>query len=167
MVESPPEGEETASKIDYAKHRDNYDELWITFKELDLRKLCSTPTNDSAPQPNRHSSIEAAPLVFHSKVFVIATKYLAPRLQRLALENLHDALYGLPKNEGSIHDIFDLLQYCFQTGEERVTSHDSALRKVVVAFAAARVPELKELGEFHELLRETPELGSALVMALG
>ena len=156
----------SSSKRPYDKHRSYYDELWATFESLDANALCPIPS-DLPSEKNSFIFVEADPLLFHCKVYVLAEKYLAFPLAKLAFRNLHRALSALPRDKGSIQDIVNVLQYCFRDGESRLTSRDSALRKIVVAFAAARAPELKMLEGFRELLDEYPELSSDFVMVLG
>lgn len=150
----------------YEKYRSYYDELWTTFRNLNISRLSSAP-NDPTLEKNNFTHVEADPLRFHCKVYVLAEKYLAFSLAKLALQNLHSALLALPRGQGSVRDIVEVLRYCFSGGDSRVTSRDSALRKVVVAFAAARAPELKVREDFRELLDMAPELSSDFVMALG
>ena len=86
---------------------------------------------------------------------------------KLAAQKLHDSLLELPRDTGSIHDIMRVLEYCFECTGGSKTFHEGALANMVVAYAAARAPELKELGEFRALLAGNPDMASMFVMALG
>ena len=149
----------------YLKHRAYYNELWDSFQ------VCIKEAPFREPEPECDGKgvayVEFQPLVFHCKVFVLAEKYLASSLMKLAVQKLHDSLVKLPRDTGSIHDIMHVLEYCFEVTGGSKTSHEGALAKMVVAYAAARAPELKELGEFRALLAGNPDMASKFVMALG
>ena len=151
----------------YSKHRPYYDELWNSFKASLSEAFPNESTTIQCDNEKAVEYVEFQPLVFHCKVFVLAEKYLASRLMKLAAENLHNGLLELPQDTGSIHDIMYVLEYCFESTGGSKTSHEGALAIMVVAYAAARAPELKELGQFRALLAANPDMASRFVMALG
>ena len=97
------------------------------------------------------------------KVYVFAQKYLAKKLQVLAMQRLQ---LGFQDDLPYPEELLESLEHAFAKTERSEINNDP-LRELLVGYAFSQAKKLYTMAEFHEILAKYPELaidmGNALV----
>ena len=100
-------------------------------------------------------------VVEHAKLYVFAQRYLIKDLKPICLHKLHRDLLALKLDSHAIGNINDLLRYTYDnTSNQDDASKEtgSALRYLVITFAACEAEEMLKNKEFKELTMQGGEL---------
>ncbi|PGH04574.1 hypothetical protein GX51_03407 [Blastomyces parvus] len=131
-----------------------YDHLWRSFI---MRDPAGEPASISA-KPN---------LLFHAKLYVFATKYLAHSLRSKCLKSLHRDLCLFSLDNNTTSHILELIKFTYKHTSRDEPGGGSPLRDLVVHYAACKARTLLGGdGGLRLLLDSNEELGSDLVVKL-
>ena len=128
--------------------------LWKSFQQ---HKPIRTPVN---PPRQVSTSLDAQELLYHAEVCIAASRYLIDDLRYLSLHKLYQHLDRLTPQTKEIPRFLDLLQYVYISPDIQSVPQ---LRKMVVAYAAARMNILRQDEHFRTLMQEIAEIGADLV----
>ena len=128
--------------------------LWQSFLQL---KPVQTSV-DNLQQTRKATG--AHELLYHAEVCTAATRYLMDTVQALSLSKLHEHLCSLAPKPDEIPVFLDLLQYVY-TGSD--VDSVPQLRKMVLAYAAAKMNLLAEDKRFRSLMQDVAKIGTDLV----
>lgn len=129
-----------------------FESLWDSFESRTYPKLETfTPTSN---------------FMVHAKLYVFSTKYLAEPLRQRCLAKLHQDLRKLIISAKNTNLILDLLDYVYSNTGRTEPTGNSALRDLVIHYAACLTPILSQHEDFFLILDSHAEMGSDLVMEM-
>ncbi|CAF9917527.1 MAG: hypothetical protein GOMPHAMPRED_001293 [Gomphillus americanus] len=111
-------------------------------------------------EDNTPSSPNAAALLYHAKVCVLANRYLIDSLQRLSLTKLHFTLTNLSIEPQQIDSVLDLVEYVYS--EEGVQGIPE-LKEIVLLFTTAKLNVLQKDPRLRLMLEANGTLGADVI----
>ena len=112
---------------------------------------------DPPNRGNRKPVDDAAVLLHHARVYVMADRYGIPRLMALSFQKLHQSLVKYSISEENIGTIIEVLRFCCS---ELVPDK---LRHLLAHYAACNIKTLWKREEFQELAEGCGTLSAALI----
>lgn len=123
----------------------DYPALGLSHKELQDHLLTLRPVD-----------LPTSEFLIHSKLYVVADKYMIEPLKALCLHKLQRDLESLELDSETAKEITALLLYTYEhtsNNDGAVLRYGSRLRKLVVGFAGAHCEKLVEYEDFNDMLR--------------
>ncbi|ODM16440.1 hypothetical protein SI65_07947 [Aspergillus cristatus] len=128
--------------------------LTVSFRELNF-DACRCASKTSTPD-----------IIFHARLYVLATRFLVESLREQSLASLHRDLEQLIDKTSDIGLIIDLLHVTYSLTGKSEPGGGSALRELVSHYAASKAPELSKHAMFRELLEASSDIGTDIIMNL-
>lgn len=126
-------------------HYRNYPALGLSHKELQDHLLTLRPVDLPTPE-----------FSIHSKLYVVADKYMIEPLKALCLHKLQRDLGSFELDSNTVKELSVLLLHTYEhtsNNNGAVLRYGSRLRELVVGFAGAHCEKLVEYEDFNDMLR--------------
>jgi hypothetical protein len=131
---------------------------WQQFHKLALEDWHGPPFK---PPRNIHSESWEGVFLCHTKLYVLADRYVIEDLKSLALYKIRRTLASFTLFPQSITDILELLRYTFEN-----TREEDALRDLLVDYALCKVTYLLESDAWDTFIEEEPTFTRTLLAKL-
>lgn len=106
---------------------------------------------------NRKPVDDAAILVHHTRVYIMADRYGIPRLMALSFQKLHQSLVKYPMSDDNTGAIVAVLRFCCSE------LMPDKLRHLLAHYAACNIKTLWKREEFQDLVESSGTLSAALI----
>lgn len=128
--------------------------LWDSFRSHEPKGSLSEGSEGHLRAIGDHE------LMYHAEVCTAATRYRMNNLQHLSLQKLHKRLKMLEPQAKQIPSFLDVLEYVYTDANVDAVLE---LRKMVLAYAAAKMHVLRHNNRFRDIMEENAKIGCDLV----
>lgn len=140
------------------------EQLWSNFKNLEFKDKNPDISDEKSGMGNKDFTSAfptAVSLLYHTKLYIFAEKYLVDNLRILCLRKLHANLRDFELTVHTSEDILEILEFAYKN-TARQESGDNELRTLIVHYAACKAEVLKRNTNLRSLLEANGEMACDL-----